>query len=219
MWSHQRRLILFRKPTAGRPRDEFSLQRRFQWRYTFYLVGAVCFAMLLAGGPTLFFLNHNYQIFIDLAYDHFPELLDTLERERIFINGFLISTLVGVVVFCVFLGLRMTSRIIGPVAVLERHLQKLARGQWYHPKVRIRSADEFHQLIESYNYFYSSLQHQVAHDLDRLKKLSIDREHRDARFLWHEMIDEKAQQIQSAVSGEKPKKPTVTTYSNDAAVS
>lgn len=199
MWS-QRRLTPILKSTGGKRRNTFTLQRRFQWRYTLYLVGAVLFGMLLAGGPTLYFLNHNYRLFIDLAYDQSPDLLDTLERERIFINGFLLSTLVGVVVFCIFLGLRMTSRIVGPVAVLERHLQKLARGQWYHPKVRIRSADEFHQLIETYNYFYASLQHQVGFDLDRLKKLSIDKEHRDARYLWNEMMEEKAHQIQATYS-------------------
>jgi hypothetical protein len=190
-----RRILTPRAEKSNQKHGTFNQQRKFQLRYTLYLVGAVIFGMVLAGGPTLYFLNHNYQLFINLAYDQSPDLLETLERERLFINGFLLSTSIGVVLFCFLIGFRMTSRIIGPVAVLERHLQKMSRGQWYHPVVKIRQADEFHQLIDAYNYFYLSLQHQVTCDVERLRQLTIDKEHRDARFLWSQMLDEKMQQI------------------------
>lgn len=135
------------------------------------LLGAVVAAAISAGGSAYYFLNQNYQIFIDLAYHSAPDLLKYLEREREWMNFFLVAMFSGMITFFLFLGLRMTARIIYPLLALERHLKSMTRGHWTVKELKIRENDEFQDLITSYNYFFRSLQIKTKQDLSLLEEL------------------------------------------------
>lgn len=61
--------------------------------------------------------------------------------------------------------------------------------------IKVRETDEFQDLIEAYNYFYSSYRSMLQKDLENLKSLSIDSSNRDAYIAWKQMIEERARQL------------------------
>jgi hypothetical protein len=118
-----------KRPPQPKPLPVFRkkrsvVQSAFQWRYTSYLLIAIFAATSFAGGLTYYLLNQNYDIFIQLATQHAPNLLENLERERAWINGFLLSVLLGMLTFYFYLGFRMTARLIGPIIVLQSHMKE-----------------------------------------------------------------------------------------------
>lgn len=204
MWSY-RRPPRFDYPFSQR--RLISFYGSFQWRYTLYLLCAVLAALIVSGGPIYYFLNQNYDIFIRLAYRISPELLRHLERERIWTDGFLIVTLISTMIFCAFWSVRMTTRIIGPLKILEDHMRQLTRGYWFIPEIQVRDKDEFSDLIGAYNYFYKTIQHQMIQDLNGLTALKLDPQHRQSIHLWKATIAEKQQQLLSDSRGVFPVGP------------
>lgn len=143
----------------------------FQWRYTGLLLLAVVAAGVTAGGASFYFLNQNYEMFINLAYQLAPEILNHLEREQQWINYFMVSMFSFFLAFCMIWGLRLTGRIIYPLLALEKHLKTLTRGEWKIKELKIRDADEFHDLVATYNYFLRSLTKKTQQDLKLLRDL------------------------------------------------
>lgn len=178
-------------------RINYVINEKFQWRYTRYLVTSVFFAALITGGVTGYFLNQNYGIFNRLAYLHAPDLLPQLEREQIWINSFLIAFVLALITISLIFGLRMTSRIAGPVMILKRHLSSLARGMFSQRVIRTREADEFKDLIDIYNYLYQSLQAQIRKDVKLLRKVLSNRDSESNEEILKQMLQEKQSQITS----------------------
>lgn len=176
-------------------RSSRFIDREFQLRYVAIVVSAAAFGMLVSVGPAYYFLNQNYAIFVDLAFDHSPALLANLQQERYWINMLLACGVLSTLVFFAFLSFKMTHRMIGPLKVLRNHLKWLSRGHWNLPPLKVREKDEFQDLIESYNYFYSSFRANIYKDLEALKKLNIDANNRDAYKAWKSMIEEKTIQL------------------------
>lgn len=179
-------------------RSSRYIDRDFQLRYVFMVVSAAAFGMLVSIGPAYYFLDQNYGIFVDLAFDHAPNLLQNLQQERYWINMLLACGVLSTLVFFSFISLKMTHRMIGPLKVLRNHLKLLSRGHWNMPPLKVRDKDEFQDLIESYNYFYSSFRANIYKDLEALKKLNIDSNNRDAYKAWRGMIEEKTLQLDIA---------------------
>jgi hypothetical protein len=180
------------------------VQREFQTRYIGFLLGAVLGAMLVAGGPSYYFLNQNYEIFTTIAYGTAPQLLQHLERERIWINSFLVAAVLGVVVFCIIFGLRLTSRIVRPLMKMERHMKLLTRGHWYIPEVQLDDESEFVEFVDTYNYFYKALRSTTQDQLTHMMKISVDRNDRDSQAILQNIVRVKSQQLgqASALRGE-----------------
>ncbi len=151
---------------------------------------------LLGVVPIYFLLNQNYQIFYALASKEAPSLLQSLEREQSWINTILCATLLGLAVFFTLLGLRITNRIIGPLRVLRNHIKQLCRGNFHQNPIKVRTHDEFQELIEAYNYFYNSFRQNLKRDIELLQKMNVDPQNRDAYLAWKMMIEEKSLQIQ-----------------------
>ncbi len=194
-----------RPPNAVKPRiftrrSLFS-HTEFQWRYTLFLLMAVTCGGISAGGSAYYFLNQNYQIFIGLAYGIAPDLVEHLEKEQVWINIFLLSTFTAIIIFCIFLGLRLTARIIYPLLALEKHIKALTRGQWFIPELNIRNTDEFHELINSYNYFYKSVQIKTRQDLNLLEQLKKENISAELK----EQVDHLIQRQRSLLKEDFPK--------------
>jgi hypothetical protein len=172
------------------------IDREFQLRYVSIVVIAAAFGMLVSIGPAYYFLNQNYQIFVDLAFDNSPDLLANLQRERYVVNVVLMCGISATLLFFGLLSFKMTNRMTGPLKVLRNHLKWLSRGRWSQPPLKVRESDEFQDLIEAYNYFYSSFRANLYKDLERLKSFNIDSHNRDAYKAWLQMIEEKSLQLQ-----------------------
>ncbi|MBX7231702.1 MAG: hypothetical protein K1X29_06415 [Bdellovibrionales bacterium] len=174
------------------------IDRDFQIRYMGMVVSASLLGGLIAGLPIYYYLDQNYIVFIELAQQYSPQIITHLERERVWVSSLLIISFSGLAAFFMFLSYKLTGRIIGPLRVLRNHLRQMSRGKWFLPPVKVRQTDEFQDLIDSYNYFYESFRTHLRQDLELLKKLKVDQEHRESYFIWKSMIEDKTSQLEKS---------------------
>jgi methyl-accepting chemotaxis protein len=171
------------------------LLRDFRRRYFRVVIFSTFAALLIIGGSSYVIHLHNYSIFSEIALNHAPQLIENLERERIWSNIFLLGSTGGLIAAAWIMLHRLTNRVLIPIWLLQNHLRRLTRGDMSQRQIRIRAGDEFQELIDTYNYFYSSLQLQVKKDLTMLETLPVDEKNRDAQRSLLSMIDEKRAQI------------------------
>ncbi|HEX4924410.1 MAG TPA: HAMP domain-containing protein, partial [Bdellovibrionales bacterium] len=171
------------------------VDRKFQLKYTSLVVASVLISMLPIGALTLYFLNQNYNIFMDLALSYSPNLLPHLERERIWINGLVGTTTIGMSIFFAFYGLRVTGRLVTPLLILKEQIKNLARGHWDTPQIRVRDTDEFHELVDAYQYFYKTLQHETKLEIEQLEKVLPDVTSEHSRAILREIIQDKTKRL------------------------
>ncbi len=176
------------------------VDRGFQYRYTLIVLSCATLGTAAALLPIYYFTNQNYQIFLQLASDQAPSLINSLEREQTWLQIILSTTLLGTTVFFFVLGFKITNRIMGPLKVLKNHLKQTCRGNFKQAPIKVRDNDEFQDLIETYNYFYHSCQLALKRDLELLRKIKVDPKNRDAHHAWVMLIEEKTQQIETSPS-------------------
>ncbi|MGE3757003.1 MAG: hypothetical protein AB7H97_04565 [Pseudobdellovibrionaceae bacterium] len=165
------------------------LNREFQYRYTSYLLILITNAIVFFGVPIYYFVNQNYQMFFDLAYQTSPDLLPHLEREVVSLNNYLIAGGFALLCFCGLMGLRITSRLVGPVALMESHLRDITKGRWTSPTLRLRDSDEFKELTKSYNYFYRSLRSLTESEVKQLEKIKVDHKDLESSRILKKLIN------------------------------
>lgn len=168
---------------------------QFQWKYTISLMAFLTLSMALFLIPSWYFISQNYEIFDRLARNSQPQLMQHLEREVVWLAGFTIFSLLALMSVTLWVGLRMTANIIGPLISMERHMWKVTTGDWSSPDFKIRSEDDFRDLAEAYSYLYRSLKAQAEAELKLLEHVHIDPEHRDAFNALHSLIKMKKQQM------------------------
>ncbi|MBC86520.1 MAG: hypothetical protein CL677_05010 [Bdellovibrionaceae bacterium] len=186
------------KPSSYQSRQTRFIDQGFQLKYTFFVSGIVLLAIACVFIPSFYFLNENYKIFTDIAYEYAPNMVRHLDREY---GGLILiasGTFVAVGAFFFILGLKVTAKIIAPIHIITNHLRNLSRGRWFDRPVRIRDTDEFQDLVDAYNYFYHSFQKAISRDLKKLEKIHVDPADRDSFFALQEMISEKKQQLNIA---------------------
>lgn len=164
------------------------IQERFQIKYTLFLIIAVTLTLLISGGPIYYFARQNYQIFMKLAYTSAPELIAHLTREWAWIHIFLAVAFIGVLSVCAYISIHITTRMVVPLNLMEDHLKKLSHGNWNIPNLRIRSGDEFQELIQVYNYFYNSLKANAEAELQMLQKISVEPKNPEAQHHWEKLL-------------------------------
>jgi hypothetical protein len=145
--------------------------------------------------PAWYFSNQNFSIFKSLAYDVQPDLIAHLNREILWLKGFLLVCLSMMAVFSFSMAYRMTNAILGPLIGLENHMRKVALGDWKSEDFVQRSEDDFRSLATTYSYLYRSLRAQNESDLKQLEKLSIEPHRREAFMAWQSLIQTKRAQL------------------------
>jgi len=186
-------------------RFHYLINKNFQVKYTIYLVTSAFFSSLIVGGPTYYFLNQNYDIFLNLSYALSPEIVQHLTQERGWITGFFLSSLVVLIVFHVYIGIRFTFRMAGPLVALKKHMNLVTKGHLYQKPLFIRQDDEFHDLIKNYNYLYKTLRAQNSFDIKKLETMKYKLDTKSDVKILNEMIQEKeAQLIEPSSLAEKP---------------
>lgn len=202
MWNPKRLEHL--QPNTYMRRSSTFVDRHFQLKYSQRSFWIATISSCIVTLPLIYILNQNYSLLRDLAYDVAPSLLKHLEREQFFLNLILVATFIGHLVFIKIFSTKMSAKIVGPLKKMRNHLRLLSRGEYSAPPLKVRDDDEFQDLVQSFNYFYSGLQEQTQRELLRLlesRKLSkhpILSDHLD------HMIEEKTMQLnlQSGTSEE-----------------
>lgn len=179
----------------GTKRFKYLINKNFQLKYTGYLVASAILSALIVGGPVYYFLNQNYDIFLNLAYAVSPDIVVHLLQEKSWFMGFLIFSLMTLVIFHFYYGIRLTFRMVGPLVALKRHMNQVIKGYLYQKPLHIRQNDEFQDLIESYNYLYKTLRAQSSYDLKTLENIKFQVKDPKALDLIKKMIEEKTLQI------------------------
>ncbi len=175
------------------------LDRKFQFRYTFAILGAVLGATLPIMIICLYFLNNNYNTFIDLALNHSPDLTTHLVHEKTWVNLCILTLFMATLVFTFFFGLKVTYKLIAPILVVREHLKSLSRGHWDAPDIIPTEDDEYYDLVEAYHYFYKSLKHLTKSEIERLRKMKGEMESLgesdEAYQVWRDLIQEKTKRL------------------------
>ncbi len=156
------------------------IDRRLQLQHILMVVCAAGLGLAVAVIPIYYYLDQNYRIFANLAIEHSPELLESLERERVIVNVILLIGSLATLIAFSTLSYRMTNRIVGPLKVLRNHLRLLTRGDFRHPAIKVRDSDEFQDLIDAYNYFYLSFRTHLNKELFLLQKITVDSRNTDS---------------------------------------
>lgn len=171
------------------------LNSHFQWKYTLSLMAFLMVSLLFFLAPSWYFMSQNYGIFDRLARSSEPQLLQHLNRELLWLVGFTAFSIAALIVVTIWVGLKMTANIIGPLISMERHIWKVTTGDWSSSDFKIRSEDDFRDLAEAYSYLYRSLKAQAESELKLLEKIHIDPEYRDAFNALHSLMDLKRKQM------------------------
>jgi len=167
----------------------------FQWKYTLILMAFLGIALAIFLVPSWYFINQNYSIFNQLARSSEPGLTEHLEREVIWLIGFTVFSVASLLILTMWVGLKMTANIVGPLISMERHMWKVTSGDWSTDDFKIRAEDDFRDLAQAYSYLYRSLKAQAEAELKLLQSIHIGPEHRDAYNALHSLIRLKKQQM------------------------
>lgn len=168
--------------------QKMILNKAFQYKYTVFLMTAVIGGILLFFAPAYYFINQNYALFINLAYDTQPALITHLEREVVWLGVFMVVSLGVIASMTLLVGLRMTKNLLAPLVQMEKHMKELMYGHWHIPDYKIDQDDDFRDLAVTYDYFYRSLKANTEAELKLIEKLSIDPQNREAYAAWKNLI-------------------------------
>ncbi len=173
---------------------KWILDRNFQLNYISYLTLAVSGTSLMAFGAAYYFLNQNFQLFTALAFDTHPGLVQHLEREIVWLRGFMLIDLTVVVFSTLFLTFRMTQKLINPLLRMEKHMRKLTQGEWAIGDLTNQEND-FNELLATYDYFYRSLKMMTLTEMELLQKLHVDPANREAYAAWRSLLESKSKRL------------------------
>ncbi|MCB0414507.1 MAG: hypothetical protein KDD50_09245 [Bdellovibrionales bacterium] len=202
MWQ-RRQIGQPNRPSFYNSKTTLFIDKDFQVKYIFFVVGATFVGMALLLTPIWIYTQQNFEIFENLAYLYSPNLVEHINREAQQINLIIIATFLGVLCFFTFISMKLTSQIVGPIKVIKNHLKFLSRGIWSQRPVKVRENDEFQDLVDSYNYFYQSFRHQIKKDIDLLNEIQVNLSDRESYRAWKSLITEKQAQLNLAYKTER----------------
>lgn len=168
---------------------------QFQWKYisTFSLILLIAFSG--ASIPLLYLYGKNYAIFEKLSFDFYPSLVENLYQEKNWmwiLYGMSMLSLVG---FSIYFGLKFTKKILYPIHQIEKHLHQMMLGNWTHQIEFDETKEDFKSIKISYDYFQRSLKANTEMELNLLQKIVVDPNNRDSYLAWKNLVEAKAQRI------------------------
>lgn len=169
--------------------------RTFQVKYSLFLMAAVAGSSFIFLLPALHYVQQNFEIFSTLAYKSEPQLLDHLEREILWLKIYFAISSLFILFLCSYIGYKLTGNILGPLIGIEKHMNKVTRGDWSSVDFKIRSHDDYRSLGETYSYLYKSLRSQTEQDLKWLEKIIIDPQNRESMAAWQALVSSKQAQL------------------------
>jgi len=159
------------RPRYKRNVKNFLLDRRFQLKYA----GMVVLAGGLVFGATEFALyekvRENSEL-VGLTDD--PAMAAQLSAELVAEDQKVLMMLVGLWLLLVVLlgvvGILATHRIVGPIYVIDRYIQRITRGEAVHPRP-LRRGDEFQLLYKHVNDMAARLREERVQEALALEEM------------------------------------------------
>ncbi len=183
------------RPQVDLRQNSFIVSRAFQRKYVWYFVTALAGSAFLFMLPSFLFVKQNYELFKSLAYDTQPMLVQHLEREVKWLTIFMVSSVLCLFGFTLFLSFRMTKSLVLPLVRMEKHMHQLMLGHWNIENFEIEEDDDFRDLSMTYDYFYRSLKASTENELRLLEKLKIDMKDREGHSALRDLIKEKRNRL------------------------
>jgi len=172
------------------------VDRKFQIRYTLGVLSMIFGVAAPMALVCLYFINENYNVFIDLSLRIAPELQPHLLREQLWMNSFVLISLGIGGLITGFITLRITGNLVRPLILMREHMKALSRGHWGSPDLHVREDDEFFDVIESYQYLFKSLKFLNKNETERLQVLASQLQEESSKKICNELIKEKSQRTE-----------------------
>ncbi len=156
------------------------------------MIAAACLLFFL---PSVYFLEQNYTVFRDLAFDLQPQLVRHLEREILWLKAFMtLSVVVLAVITYTFIS-KITRNMMKTLVEMEEHMRQLLIGRWNIPHFESQNDEDIKELSMTYDYLYRSLKVNTEIELKLLEKINVDHHNREAYAAWKNLIDLKRQRL------------------------
>ncbi len=152
-------------------RTRYLIDRDFQLKYAFLLSVIAIVTSVLIGGLVYFSLKESYSVLLKAGIADQPEIQALIIHWKSFLTRYLLMILALLVIFLTVLGILITHKMVGPIWVLKRHLQKVSEGS-YGNIMSLRKGDEFQDVKDEFNKMIVSLQQKEKQDIIILKNLS-----------------------------------------------
>lgn len=149
-------------------RTHYLIDRDFQLKYAFLLSVIAIITSLLIGGLVYFSLKESYTVLLQAGMGNHPEVEALVIHWRNFLTKYLVMGLALLVIFLTLLGILITHKMVGPIWVLKRNLEKVTQGS-YGSLMNLRKGDEFQDVKDEYNKMILSLQRETRQDITILK--------------------------------------------------
>lgn len=163
--------------------------RLFSLRFLAGLGAGITLCVLIFLGPALYFVEQNYGIFQQLAYDSKPALLRHLEHELIWLRAFFCAGFVATLGVSLYFGRRLLRSLLAPMERTEDHLRALTRGEWWTGTPELPGPDSDRGFFLTYEYFHHSLRDRAEAELRLLEKIVVDPAHRDSYEAWKILVE------------------------------
>lgn len=189
------RFFEYRPPENFKHRRSLILHKDFQQKYLNIFLSALFLGIFTFIAPAAYFIHQNYKIFTNLSFNLSPQLVDHLAREESWIYFlFTISTITFMSYFS-YIVLRMTSKLVGPLMAVDRHMKKVIHGDFSIPSLKMRQDDDLKDILKTYDHLYQSLRYQIQQDVAQLQKLKVDSSDRESYGILQNIILRKEKQI------------------------
>lgn len=182
------------KPTTRTPRPQPS-HFEFRKKYLIYFMAGISGSMLAFLLPAIGLVANNYQLFKSVALTIRPDVYSILERESLWLIGFLIVAGSLTLITIAVVVSRLLSNILSPIEKIEGHLSKICDGQWEDPEFNQDSDADLYDFLDLYSYTYRTVRARTEAELKILERLSIDPRDKEAYALWSQLINTKKQQL------------------------
>src|SRR3989338_9841866 len=110
-------------------RVHYLIDRDFQLKYAFLLALVALMVAVLIGALIFYGLKESQHILDSAGLSTHPQVLSLMIQWKAFIQYNLVMILCGTVFFLGVMGIFITHKMVGPIFVLKRDLQKLGQGK------------------------------------------------------------------------------------------
>jgi hypothetical protein len=173
----------------------YSLHRIFQKRFVLLLTSAAILSSLIFSLLAFYFTFENLNLFKSIAFDTYPQFVRHIERESHWVMTSLLIS-IAATGFSVFkISMRMTSHLIDPLVVMEKHMRKVIQGDWQSSQFRVSESSDFRDLTLTYDYLLNTLKSMTENEIELLSRMRLDAREKETVRIWAELMNEKRRRL------------------------
>lgn len=171
------------------------LNKRFQSRYVTLLTTSLLFSSAIFLLAAFYFTQENQEVFKNLAFDVFPNMVKHIERESQWLLILLSLSLGAIGISTMWIARRMTSHLIDPLIQMEKHMKYLIKGEWEKSGYRFSESKDFKDLSITYDYLLNTLKSVTEQELESLTRMRLDPRDKETFHIWSELINQKRKRL------------------------